>query len=224
MMKLMKSLRYPPPFPSLPFPPTLSLEFDSTSPSPPPDPQEDVNDECNNYGTVRAIVIPRPSGSSVDDEEKSVGNIFVSFTSPEAATKAKNALSGRTYDGKSVVAVFYPEKLFEQKVRPSSPLPSPALSSLTDLLSDLLPALRFLLRSVRSGGLSRCRIARPLPLPSDCRWLIQHPPRHSFLSISIDSHPDRTISSSLTSLTVQLLVLKISNKLEHLDELGGGIF
>jgi hypothetical protein len=108
--------------------------------------QEDVNDECNNYGTVRAIVIARPTGSSSEDEAKSVGNIFVSFTSPEAATRAKNALSGRTYDGKSVVAVFYPEKLFEQQVSPFPHL-SPALSSslTSHILLGLLSALRFLI-------------------------------------------------------------------------------
>mmetsp|Transcript_8608 Transcript_8608/g.12845 ORF Transcript_8608/g.12845 Transcript_8608/m.12845 type:complete len:672 (+) Transcript_8608:126-2141(+) len=79
--------------------------------------QEDVGDECNNYGTVRDIVIPRPGGNGGDSDTLSgVGNIFVSFTSSEGASKARNAVNGRTFNGQTVVAVFYPEKLFESKV------------------------------------------------------------------------------------------------------------
>jgi RNA recognition motif-containing protein len=81
--------------------------------------QEDVGDECNNYGTVRSIVIPRPmpGEAAVERETRGVGLIFVSFTSPEGASRARNAVNGRTFNGRKVVAVFYPEKLFENKVR-----------------------------------------------------------------------------------------------------------
>lgn len=76
-----------------------------------------MGDECNNYGTVRSIVIPRPSSdSSENDASRGVGLIFVSFTSPEGAARAKKAVNGRTFNGQTVVAVFYPEKLFESKV------------------------------------------------------------------------------------------------------------
>ncbi|CAE7782274.1 U2af50 [Symbiodinium microadriaticum] len=79
--------------------------------------QEDVGDECNNYGTVKAIVIPRPlEGSPAKQNEmRGVGMIFVSFTSPEGATRSKAAVHGRTFNGQKVVAVFYPEDLFEKK-------------------------------------------------------------------------------------------------------------
>ena len=42
--------------------------------------------------------------------------IFVSFTSPEGASRAKTAVHGRTFNGQKVEAVYYPEGLFEQKV------------------------------------------------------------------------------------------------------------
>lgn len=68
---------------------------------------------------MRSIVIPRPVGGETlsERERRGVGLIFVSFTSPEGATRARNAVNGRTFNGQKVVAVFYPEKLFEDKVR-----------------------------------------------------------------------------------------------------------
>ena len=42
------------------------------------------------------------------------GKIFVEFTEPIAAKQARYALSGRTYNGRTVVGAFYPEHLFDQ--------------------------------------------------------------------------------------------------------------
>jgi hypothetical protein len=107
-----------------------------------------VSDECNKHGTVRAVVIPRPSGSAEEDAKKSVGNIFVSFTSPEGASRAKSVLSGRTYDGKSLIAVFFPETLFEQKVcLLSSDCPSLTLLS-RSAAPSLTPSLALLLEQI----------------------------------------------------------------------------
>ena len=77
-----------------------------------------MGDECNNYGTVKSIVIPRPLEGSPpkQNELRGVGMIFVSFTSPEGASRAKTAVHGRTFNGQKVVAVYYPEVLFEKKV------------------------------------------------------------------------------------------------------------
>jgi splicing factor U2AF subunit len=76
--------------------------------------QEDIADECNQHGTVRSIIIPRPALGA--DSGPGVGEVFVCFTHSEGAEKAKNAVHGRTFNGLSVKAVFYPEDLFHAKV------------------------------------------------------------------------------------------------------------
>jgi hypothetical protein len=75
--------------------------------------QEDVAEECNNYGTVKSIVIPRVP---IDGSSEAVGMVFVHFTAMEGAIKAKAAVAGRSFNGKIVKAVFFPEALFTSKV------------------------------------------------------------------------------------------------------------
>lgn len=75
--------------------------------------QEDIADECNNHGTVRSIVIPRPNPGG---DESGVGEVFVCFTHAEAAERTRKAVNGRTFGGSKVKAVFYPEDLFHSKV------------------------------------------------------------------------------------------------------------
>lgn len=43
------------------------------------------------------------------------GKIYIKFSDHIAAKQARYALSGRTYNGRTVVASFYPEHLFEKK-------------------------------------------------------------------------------------------------------------
>ena len=75
--------------------------------------QEDVSEECNVYGSVCSVVIPRGGGES-DGEE--VGMVYVHFTHSEGAAKAKQAIAGRMFNGNIVKATFYPEVLFTQQV------------------------------------------------------------------------------------------------------------
>ena len=75
--------------------------------------QQDIADECNQHGTVRSIIIPRPVGDAVGP---GVGEVFVCFTHAEGTQKAKAAVHGRTFNGLSVKAVFYPVDLFHAKV------------------------------------------------------------------------------------------------------------
>ena len=75
--------------------------------------QEDVSEECNVYGSVCSVVIPRGGGDS-DGEE--VGMVYVHFTHSEGAAKAKQAIAGRMFNGNIVKATFYPEVLFTQQV------------------------------------------------------------------------------------------------------------
>ena len=42
------------------------------------------------------------------------GKIFVKFSEEIAAKQARYSMSGRTYDGRTVVGSFYPEHLFDK--------------------------------------------------------------------------------------------------------------
>jgi len=70
---------------------------------------EDIRDEAGKLGTVCNIVIPRPMrGQKV----AGVGKVFVEMSTIEAATKVKNALEGRQFLGRTVLATFYNKQKF----------------------------------------------------------------------------------------------------------------
>jgi splicing factor U2AF 65 kDa subunit len=68
---------------------------------------EDVSEECNRYGTVKTIEIPRFAGGR--------GYIFVEFDDKHSAERAISKVQGRKFNGKIVEAVFYPESLYYTK-------------------------------------------------------------------------------------------------------------
>jgi splicing factor U2AF subunit len=76
--------------------------------------QEDVKEECEKYGKVLEIKIPRPTGGS--RQSNGVGKIFVKFDTPESAGKALRALAGRKFADRTVVTTYFSEVF--------SPLPS----------------------------------------------------------------------------------------------------
>lgn len=69
---------------------------------------EDVKEECQKYGMVRSLEIPRPyQGVDVPG----VGKIFVEFMNAGEAKKAQEALSGRKFANRVVMTQYYdPEK------------------------------------------------------------------------------------------------------------------
>jgi splicing factor U2AF 65 kDa subunit len=69
--------------------------------------KEDVEEECSKYGEIVKIVIPRPVGAS--RSSAGVGKIFVKYKTPEAATKALQALAGRKFSDRTVVTTYFPE-------------------------------------------------------------------------------------------------------------------
>lgn len=75
---------------------------------------EDVSDECNSYGQVKSIVIPRGGNSAKELEGK--GQIFVHFADTDSAQRSLKAVAGRRFNGRIVLAAFYPEDLYSQKV------------------------------------------------------------------------------------------------------------
>ncbi|KAK5161637.1 hypothetical protein LTR04_003978 [Oleoguttula sp. CCFEE 6159] len=68
---------------------------------------EDVREECEKYGTVEGLEIPRPSGGS--RMSAGVGKIFVKYDKPESAQKALRALAGRKFADRTVVVTFFGE-------------------------------------------------------------------------------------------------------------------
>jgi splicing factor U2AF subunit len=73
---------------------------------------EDVESECNKYGSVQRVVIPRELPSS----HPGYGVIFVSFAQPSEAQIARDKIQGRKFNGKVVQAMYFPEELFAQNI------------------------------------------------------------------------------------------------------------
>ncbi len=75
---------------------------------------EDVADECNQYGTVLSVIIPRSSNDTTD--ESGVGKIFVQLSDVEGAKRVRKAVSGRKFNGRIVEAEYFAEELFQKQV------------------------------------------------------------------------------------------------------------
>lgn len=72
---------------------------------------EDVKEECEKYGKVLDMKIPRPSGGS--RQSTGVGKIYVKFETSESAGKALRALAGRKFADRTVVTTYFSEENFE---------------------------------------------------------------------------------------------------------------
>lgn len=68
---------------------------------------EDVKEECEKYGKVLDMKVPRPTGGS--RQSNGVGKIFVKFDGPESAGKALRALAGRKFADRTVVTTYFSE-------------------------------------------------------------------------------------------------------------------
>lgn len=69
---------------------------------------EDVNDECNKFGKVLEVKIPRPSGPD-SSQAPGVGKIFVKFSDEKSATAALKSLAGRKFSDRTVVTTYFSE-------------------------------------------------------------------------------------------------------------------
>ncbi|XP_041978265.1 splicing factor U2AF 50 kDa subunit [Aricia agestis] len=69
---------------------------------------EDIKDECNKYGCVRSIEIPRPIEGV---EVPGCGKVFVEFNSIADCQKAQQTLTGRKFSNRVVVTSYFdPDK------------------------------------------------------------------------------------------------------------------
>ncbi|MCJ1407944.1 hypothetical protein MMC19_002015 [Ptychographa xylographoides] len=72
---------------------------------------EDVKEECEKYGPVLEIKVPRPSGGS--RQSAGVGKIFIKYDNADSARKALQALAGRKFADRTVVTTYFSEENFE---------------------------------------------------------------------------------------------------------------
>lgn len=91
----------------------------------------DIQEECEKFGRVRRLVIPRPlittssasttnSAPSTDSgprvaDDAGVGRIFVEFETTSSAVDARQKLHGRRFNASTVVATFYDQDKFDNK-------------------------------------------------------------------------------------------------------------
>ena len=68
---------------------------------------EDVREECNKYGQVLDMKVPRPSGGS--RQSNGVGKIYIKYDTPDSARKALQALAGRKFADRTVVTTYFAE-------------------------------------------------------------------------------------------------------------------
>ena len=66
---------------------------------------EDVNEECQRYGTLVKVVVPRAG-------QPGVGKVFCEYAAVEQAQAAAVALAGRQFASKIVRAEYHPEARF----------------------------------------------------------------------------------------------------------------
>lgn len=82
---------------------------------------EDVRQECEKYGNVMSVTIPRPA---LTDDGKldpamppvdGLGRVFVEFADREDAARAQSNLAGRKFNGHVVLTSYFDEDDYEQR-------------------------------------------------------------------------------------------------------------
>ncbi|KAL9103425.1 MAG: hypothetical protein Q9163_001527 [Psora crenata] len=68
---------------------------------------EDVREECEKYGAVLEMKVPRPTGGS--RQSNGVGKIYIKYDTPDSARKALQALAGRKFADRTVVTTYFSE-------------------------------------------------------------------------------------------------------------------
>ena len=81
--------------------------------------------ECGSYGDVENVEIPRPEPGTTRPAPGQ-GSVFVAFGDALFAQAAREAFEGRAFDGKTIIAGYYPQDLFDDRRFDSLALPPPA--------------------------------------------------------------------------------------------------
>lgn len=70
---------------------------------------EDMLEECERYGAVNKVQIPRPAPPD-QVQATGLGKVIIEFEDVNVAVKARNAMHGRKFAGRIVTAAFLPEE------------------------------------------------------------------------------------------------------------------
>nr|AAL86452.1 half pint [Drosophila melanogaster] len=78
--------------------------------------QEEIQEECSKFGTVSRVIIfnEKQTENEADDEAEIIVKIFVEFSAGAEAMRGKEALDGRFFGGRRVVAELYDQGIFDQ--------------------------------------------------------------------------------------------------------------
>jgi len=75
---------------------------------------DEIQAECGKYGKVENVVIYQEKQDDSEEAEIHV-KIFVEFQESLDAKKAKNALDGRFFGGRTVSALIYDQEMYDQQ-------------------------------------------------------------------------------------------------------------
>lgn len=77
--------------------------------------QDEIQDECSKFGIVERVIIYNEKQTENEDDEDAevIVKIFVEFSSPSECIKATDALHGRFFGGRRVIAQSYDQALFD---------------------------------------------------------------------------------------------------------------
>lgn len=81
--------------------------------------KDDLVSKCQKYGSIDSLEIPCPTPVEGDETQSKysygVGKLFVKFENVIEAKVARFRISGMQYNGRTVVASFYPEQYYDIK-------------------------------------------------------------------------------------------------------------
>ena len=72
----------------------------------------DNKEECEKFGKVIKVTIPRPAADGAGGFPPGCGKVFVMFDTIDSAAKAQDALHGRLFDSRSVEATYMDQDKF----------------------------------------------------------------------------------------------------------------
>ncbi|PJF18264.1 Mrd1p [Paramicrosporidium saccamoebae] len=73
----------------------------------------DIREECEQYGDIVTIHVPRPS---LEHRVAGIGKIFVEFRKVEDCMRAVSELSGRLFADRAVLSSYFPLEKFHQRI------------------------------------------------------------------------------------------------------------
>lgn len=74
---------------------------------------QDIKEECQKYGAVKSIEVPRPMHGV---EVGGLGKIYVEFEQTDDCIKANNALAGRKFSQRVVMTMYYDPDKFHRRM------------------------------------------------------------------------------------------------------------